>query len=394
MFGQGPVSAWQDGSSSAEPPAGSMSEGSGGGAPRAEGGRRLARVRDPLGEEGLGAGRSGGLCTEVRGVGDLGGGWDGRCGSRLPHCLEGVSKKGDWEQRHRSDCDSRWTASFCPERALRNLLEKLSSGHPDLYLHRISVITYYLHYIFFNKSAGQSYYQNSKGSDGIKDGHKMNNIAKLQDSSNSNRQWFSNLTRHLNHLNGNGKQIQLHHPDHSTGWERHLCGIAKICDANYLRVILKRQYMHMIQRNSQKQGRCPHSSRGRLNSDHFQKQHYPCTVWRHQLEREDSGPSSMAAASAPEIIIQHSLWRPVRTKGGLKTGYVSKTRCKWLKIFRKSDRLFMQVSTNDFESHMDEEKKEDVLSKCMQSIEEQGEHLMLTCQSCLVYRCAQGRSRG
>lgn len=38
------------------------------------------------------------------------------------------------------------------------------------------------------------------------------------------------------------------------------------------------------------------------------------------------------------------------------------------------------VSTNDFESYTNEEIKEDLLSKCMQSmsIEEQGEHLMLT----------------
>ncbi|XP_066110566.1 protein FAM216A [Saccopteryx bilineata] len=170
------------------------------------------------------------------------------------------------------------------------------------------------------------------------------------------------------------------HPDHSTGWECYLCHIAKICDANYLRVMLKRQYMHMIQCSSQTAGVLIHH-RGHLSPRHSQKQHYPCTLWQHQLERENSGPSSTAAASAPEIIIQRSLWRPVRTKGGLKTGYVFKTRYKWLKIFRKPDRLFMQsVSTNDFESHMDEEKKEDVLSKCMQSlsIEEQGEHLMFT----------------
>nr|KAF6403363.1 family with sequence similarity 216 member A [Molossus molossus] len=125
----------------------------------------------------------------------------------------------------------------------------------------------------------------------------------------------------------------------------------------------------------------PEFQRSHLSSCHSQKQHYPCTTWRHQLERGDSGSSNTTAASAPEMIIQHSLWRPVRNKGGLKTGYASKTRCKSLKIFRKPGRLFMQsVSTNDFESFMNEEKKEDLLSKCMQSmsIEEQGEHLMLT----------------
>ena len=43
--------------------------------------------------------------------------------------------------------------------------------------------------------------------------------------------------------------------------------------------------------------------------------------------------------------------------------------------------FFPSVSTNDSESYMNEEKKEDdLLNKCMQSmsIEEQGEHLMLT----------------
>lgn len=138
--------------------------------------------------------------------------------------------------------------------------------------------------------------------------------------------------------------------------------------------------MHVIQRSSQKPGVLTHH-RGHLSSRSSQKQHYPCTTWRHQLEREDLGPSNIAAASAPEMI-QHSLWRPVRNKEGLKTGYASKTRCKSLKIFRKPGRLFMKsVSTNDSESYMNEEKKEeDLLNKCMQSmsIEEQGEHLMLT----------------
>nr|KAF6403362.1 family with sequence similarity 216 member A [Molossus molossus] len=56
--------------------------------------------------------------------------------------------------------------------------------------------------------------------------------------------------------------------------------------------------------------------RSHLSSCHSQKQHYPCTTWRHQLERGDSGSSNTTAASAPEMIIQHSLWRPVRNKGG------------------------------------------------------------------------------
>lgn len=54
--------------------------------------------------------------------------------------------------------------------------------------------------------------------------------------------------------------------------------------------------------------------RSRLSSRYSQKQHYPCTTWRHQQEREDS--CSSAAATAPEVIIQHSLWQPVRNKEG------------------------------------------------------------------------------
>ncbi|XP_012637775.1 protein FAM216A isoform X3 [Microcebus murinus] len=202
-------------------------------------------------------------------------------------------------------------------------------------------------------SAGHSYYQNSKGTDRIKDGHKVDShIAKLQE-----------------------------HPDLTIIQKRYLCSIAKMYNANYLRALVKRQYMHVIQRSSPKPGVLTHH-RSRLSSHYSQKQHYPCTTWRHQLEREDSGPSDLAAASAPEMIIQHSLWRPVRNKEGLKTGYASKTRCKSLKIFRRPGKLFMQpVSSNGSESYMSEEKKEeDLLNKCMQSmsIEEQGEHLMLT----------------
>ncbi|XP_004843881.1 protein FAM216A isoform X4 [Heterocephalus glaber] len=197
-------------------------------------------------------------------------------------------------------------------------------------------------------SAGQSYY-NPK--DRIKDGHKVNShIAKLQE-----------------------------HPDLTMGQKRYLCSIAKIYNTNYLRTFMKGQYMNVIQRSSLKPGVLIHH-RSRLSSRYSQRQHYPCTTWRHQREREDS--FSGAAASAPEMIIQHSLWRPVRNKEGLKTGYASKIRCKSLKIFRRPSKLFMQsVSSNDSGSYMNEEKKEDdLLNKCMQSmsIEEQGEHLMLT----------------
>ncbi|KAB0404749.1 hypothetical protein E2I00_006923, partial [Balaenoptera physalus] len=244
-------------------------------------------------------------------------------------------------------------------------------------------------------SAGYSYYQNSKGIDRLKDGHKMNShITKLQEL------WKTPQVQTIHVPKSMTETSLLKHPDLTLGQKRYLCSIAKIYNANYLRTLMKRQYMHVTQHSSQKPGRCTSRKqegvltevicvtgvlthhRSHLSSRYSQKQHYPCTTWRHQLEREDSGPSNIAAASAPEMIIQHSLWRPVRNKEGLKTGYASITRCKSLKIFRKPGRLFMQsVSTNDSESYMNEEKKEDdLLNKCMQSmsIEEQGEHLMLT----------------
>ncbi|EHH66708.1 hypothetical protein EGM_03751, partial [Macaca fascicularis] len=227
-------------------------------------------------------------------------------------------------------------------------------------------------------SAGHSCYQNSKGSERIKDGYKVNShTAKLQEL------WKTpqNQTIHLPKSMMDASFFK--HPDLTTGQKRYLCSIAKIYNANYLKMLMKRQYMHVLQHGSQKPGRgvLTHH-RSRLSSRYSQKQHYPCTTWRHQLEREDSGPSDIAAASAPEMLIQHSLWRPVRNKEGIKTGYASKTRCKSLKIFRRPRKLFMQtVSSNDSESYMSEEKKEeDLLNKFMQSmsIEEQGEHLMLT----------------
>ncbi|KAM5311757.1 protein FAM216A isoform 2-T2 [Glossophaga mutica] len=218
-------------------------------------------------------------------------------------------------------------------------------------------------------SAGHSYYQNSK--DGIKDGHKMNShLVKLQELWKTPQIQTVHIPKSITDVSS------LKHPDLTMCQKHYLCSVAKMCNVNYLRVLMKRQYMHMIQRNSQKPGVLTHQ-RSRLSSRHSQRQHYPCTTWRHQLDREHSGPSNTAAAPAK----QHSLWRPVRKKGGLKTGYVSKTRYKSLKIFRKTGRLFMpSVSTNDFESYMNEGKKEDLLSKCMKSmsIEEQGERLMLT----------------
>uniref|UniRef100_A0A8C8YF15 Family with sequence similarity 216 member A n=1 Tax=Prolemur simus TaxID=1328070 RepID=A0A8C8YF15_PROSS len=214
------------------------------------------------------------------------------------------------------------------------------------------------------------------GGDRIKDGHKVDShIAKLQEV------WKTPQIQTIHIPKSMMDACFLKHPDLTVIQKRYLCSIAKMYNANYLKVLMKRQYMHVIQRNSPKPGVLTHH-RSRLSSHYSQKQHYPCTTWRHQLEREDSGPSDIAAASAPEMIMQHSLWRPVRNKEGLKTGCASKTRCKSLKIFRKPGQLVMQpVSSNGSESYMSEEKKEeDLLNKCMQSmsIEEQGEHLMLT----------------
>ncbi|VFV23748.1 Hypothetical predicted protein [Lynx pardinus] len=238
---------------------------------------------------------------------------------------------------------------------------------------KLSIIAYYLNLFFPNRSPGLSYYQNSKGIDRIKDGPNTH-IAKLQEL------WKTPQIQAINIPKSMTDASFLKQPDFTLGQKRYLCSIAKIYNANYLRILMKKQYMHVIQRNSQKPGIFTHH-RSRLISRHSQKQHYPCTTWRHQLERVDLGPSNIAAAPAPEMILQHSLWRPVRNKEGLKTGYASKTRCKSLKIFRKPGRLFMQsVSTNDSESYMNEEKKEeDLLNKYMQSmsIEEQ-EHVMLT----------------
>nr|XP_019589600.1 PREDICTED: protein FAM216A isoform X2 [Rhinolophus sinicus] len=224
-------------------------------------------------------------------------------------------------------------------------------------------------------SAGHSYYQNSRGTDGIKDGHKVNSHrAKLQELRKTPQIQTIHIPKSMTDLSF------LKHPDFTTGQKRYLCSIAKIYNANYLRTLMKKQYMHMVERSSPKPGVLTHH-RSRLSSRYFQKHHHPCTTWRHQQERDDSGLSKVMAAAVPEMIIQRSLWRPVRNKEGLKPGYVSKTRCKSLKIFRKPGRVFMQsVSTNDSESYMNEEKKEeDLLNKCMQSmsIEERGEeHLM------------------
>nr|XP_008270437.1 protein FAM216A isoform X1 [Oryctolagus cuniculus] len=222
-------------------------------------------------------------------------------------------------------------------------------------------------------SVGHSYHQNSKGTDKTKGGHKVNShIAKIQGL------WKTPQIQTIRIPKLITDTSILKHPDLTIGQKRSLCSIAKIYDANYLRTLMKRQYVHVMQHSSPKPGvLTPHKNR--LSSGCSRKLHQPCTTWRHQVDREES---SIATAATPEMIIQHSLWRPVRNKEGLKTGYASKTRCKSLKIFRRPSRLFMQpVSSNDSEFYLNEERKEeDLLNKCMQSmsIEEQGEHLMLT----------------
>nr|XP_020015347.1 protein FAM216A [Castor canadensis] len=186
---------------------------------------------------------------------------------------------------------------------------------------------------FQHRSAEHSYYQSSKGTDRIKGGHKAHShIGKLQQL----RKTPQIQTIHISKSTMDASFLK--HSDLTTGQKRYLCSIAKIYNSNYLRMLMKKQYMHVIQRSSQKPGTLSHH-RSRLSSRSSQK-HSPCTTWRHQVEREDS--SSIEAISTSEMIIQHSLWRPVRNKEGLKTGYVSKTRCKSLKIFRRPSRLFMQ----------------------------------------------------
>ncbi|KAJ8779319.1 hypothetical protein J1605_012781 [Eschrichtius robustus] len=125
-------------------------------------------------------------------------------------------------------------------------------------------------------SAGYSYYQNSKGIDRLKDGHKMNShITKLQEL------WKTPQVQTIHVPKSMTETSLLKHPDLTLGQKRYLCSIAKFYNANYLRTLMKRQYMHVTQHSSQK-------------------------------------------------------------PGSLKTGYASKTRCKSLKIFRKPGRLFMQ----------------------------------------------------
>ncbi|XP_069877648.1 protein FAM216A-like isoform X1 [Dipodomys merriami] len=212
-------------------------------------------------------------------------------------------------------------------------------------------------------SAEHSYYQNAKSTDRIKDRHKMSShMATLHELRRTPLLQTIHVPKAL------VDTCFLKHPYLTVSQKRYLYSIAKICNSSYLRMLMKRQYMQVIHHSSQEPGvpccRCS------------QKQPSAATTGRHQLAKGLS-----CTQAAPQGSLQHSLWRSPRNKEGLKNGHVSKTRCKSMKIFRRSGRLYMQpISSNDSESYMNEEKKEeDLLNKCMQSmsIEEQEEHLML-----------------
>ncbi|ELW65526.1 hypothetical protein TREES_T100009018 [Tupaia chinensis] len=144
----------------------------------------------------------------------------------------------------RGDCDSRLRASFCPEGALRNLLGKPAGNRAG-------------------KAAGGSEDKRETASsssterfraDRIKDGHKVNShIAKLQEL------WKTPQIQTVHIPKSMMDASFLKHPDLTIGQKRYLCSIAKIYNANYLRTLMKRQYMHMIQRSSQKPGKCTSS---------------------------------------------------------------------------------------------------------------------------------------
>ncbi|XP_007489913.1 protein FAM216A isoform X1 [Monodelphis domestica] len=223
-------------------------------------------------------------------------------------------------------------------------------------------------------SAGDPCYQNPKCPDRIEEEQKVEpHIARLQELWNTPQLQTVHIPKSMN-------SPFLKHPELTTGQKRYLCSIAKIYSADSLKTLMKRQYMHVIQHDTQKPGISTHH-RSQINPRYSQKQHSPCTTWRHQLERLDSLHSSVIATPAAETqAIQHSLWQPGRNKEGLKCGPLSKARCKSLKIFQRPSKAFRHPAfTNDSDSYMSEEKRdEDLLNKCMQSmsIEEQGENLM------------------
>ncbi|XP_006970814.2 protein FAM216A [Peromyscus maniculatus bairdii] len=212
-------------------------------------------------------------------------------------------------------------------------------------------------------SAGHFYHQSSKGTgeqhkaDRIKEGHRMySHIAKLQEL------WKTTQMQTIHIPKSMADSSFLKHPELTSGQKRYLYSIAKICNSSYMRTLMKRQYMHMLHHGSQKPGVLAHH-RSHISSRYSQKQHSPCTAWRHHLDR---GDALSIAAATPEMII-HSLWRPLRHKEGLKIGYASKPRCKSLKSFRRPSRLLLLPE--DSQPCMNEEtKEEDLLNKCMQSM--------------------------
>ncbi|CAH6778882.1 protein FAM216A [Phodopus roborovskii] len=217
-----------------------------------------------------------------------------------------------------------------------------------------------------NGSAGHFYHENSKGTgehhkaDKITEGHRVySHFAKLQEL------WKITQVQTIHIPKSMTDAPFLKHPELTSGQKRYLYSIAKICDSGYLRTLMKRQYMHVLHQGSQKPGTLTHH-RSHISSRYSQKQHSPCTTWRHHLEREES---LSVSAATPEMII-HSLWRPLRHKEGLKIGYASKTRCKSLKTFRRQGRLLLlPVSLDDSQPCMNEEtKEEELLNECMQSM--------------------------
>ncbi|XP_048198929.1 protein FAM216A [Perognathus longimembris pacificus] len=222
------------------------------------------------------------------------------------------------------------------------------------------------------RSTEYSYYQNAKSTDRIKDRHKMSShIAKLHELQRTPLMPTVHFPKALTDA------CFLKHPHLTMSQKRSLYSIAKICNASYLRMLMKKQYTHAMQHGAEEPG-APTAPHSRLCCRCSQRQQCPAAAAeRHQLAKGWS-----CTQAAPQGGLQHSLWRSPRNKEGLKNGHVSKTRCKSMKIFRRSGRLYMQpISSNDSESYMNELKKEeDLLNRSMQSmsIEEQEEHLMLT----------------
>ncbi|KAL0610791.1 Protein FAM216A [Plecturocebus cupreus] len=206
--------------------------------------------------------------------------------------------------------------------------------------------------------------------DGIKDGYKVNShIAKLQEL------WKTPQNQIIHFPKSMMDACFLKHPDLTTGQKRYLCSIAKIYNANYLKMLMKRQYMHV--------------------SSLITEAALALVTHRNSITPALHGDTNWRERTWGLLILQLHLHLKcsysIPFGDQMKTGYASKTRCKSFKIFRRPRKLFMQpVSSNDSESYMSEEKKEeDLLNKFMQSmsIEEQGEHLMLECNGVISAYC-------